>query len=185
MRQAHLAALLLTCTLLGCKRSPTTVLAHHGTFLLTVPAGWSATHDARPTFELVSVAARGEDGMCMLTFTDSTQPMDAAQFLENFKTSTMTRFGATRSEPDALEVGDGRFEGVHFKGRAPGTGVMGALAMLAGEASVELYAGAIGQTSVAVVAATFDATEDKQGVRDGCRALARSLKRSAADEPGR
>lgn len=176
MGQRHLFAVLVTFALLGCKKEPKTITAHAGAFQLTLPPGWSSSEEQRPTLDHLTVKPPDGDGVCAFTFTEATGVMNPDQFRENFRSGAMKSFGAVQSEPDSIEVAGSRFGGVHFKGHPPGSGVVGALATLAGEASVELYGGALGSTYVGVMLATFDVTEDKKGVVDGCRAVARSLK---------
>lgn len=185
MGQRHLGFVLVTFALVGCKKEPTTITAHQGAFQLTLPPGWSSSEEPRPTLDHLTARPPDGDGVCALTFTEASGVLNPDQFLENFRTGAMKSFSATQFEPDSIEVARERFGAVHFKGHPPGKGVMGALASLAGEASVELSGGALGSTYVGVMVATFDTTKDKQGVVDGCHAVARSLKdlRAASIRP--
>lgn len=176
MGQRHLGFVLVTFALIGCKKEPKTITTHHGAFQLTLPAGWSSSESAEPTFDHFAATPPDGDGMCSFTFTDAKGELFPEQYEANFRKSAMKGFGASSSEPDSLEIAGTRFGGGHFKGRPPGSGVIGVLATLAGEASVESYGGAIGSTYVGVMLATFAVTEDKEAVRDGCRSIARSLK---------
>lgn len=163
-------------SLLGCKKEPKTLTAHHGAFQLTLPPGWSSTEQTEPTFDHFAATPPDGDGMCSFTFTDASGELFPEQYEANFRKSAMKGFGASSSEPDSLEIAGTRFGGAHFKGHPPGSGVVGVLAKLAGEASVETYGGAIGSTYVGVMLATFAVTEDKKAIVDGCRSIARSLK---------
>ncbi len=176
MGQRHLGFVLVTFALLGCKKEPKTITAHHGAFQLTLPPGWSSSEEAEASFDHFTATPPDGDGMCSLTFTDATGEMFPEQYEANFRKSAMKGFGASSSEPDSLEIAGTRFGGVHFKGHPPGAGVVGVLAKLAGEASVETYGGAIGSTYVGVMLGTFEVTEDKKAVLEGCRSIARSLK---------
>lgn len=184
MRQRHLSFVLVTFALLGCKKEPKTITTHHGAFQLTLPPGWSSSEEKRPTLDHLTAKPPDGDGVCAFTFTDASGVLNPDQFRENFRTGAMKSFGAVQSEPDSIEVAGTRFGGVHFKGHPPGAGVVGMLATLAGEATVELYGGALGSTYVGVMLATFDVTEDKKSVVDGCRSIARSLKVLQAEAEG-
>ncbi|MBL8936043.1 MAG: hypothetical protein JNM69_15910 [Archangium sp.] len=162
--------------LLGCKKEPKTLIAHHGAFQLTLPPGWSSTEQTEPTFDHFAATPPDGDGLCSFTFTDASGELFPEQYEVNFRKSAMKGFGASSSEPDSLEIAGTRFGGAHFKGHPPDTGMVGVLAKLAGEASVETYGGAIGSTYVGVMLATFAVTEDKKALIDGCRSIARSLK---------
>lgn len=170
----------------GCEKRPTTVTVHKGAFKLTAPAGWSWSEEPQPTFDHVSITPPGGDGACTFAFTDASSEPLPEQYEENFRTSAMKALGATSATPDSLEVAGARFGGAHFKGRPPASGVVGVLATLAGEASVETYGGAIGRTYVGVMFTVFEATEDPKAVLDGCRAVARSLEAlsAGASSPG-
>ncbi|MBL8923741.1 MAG: hypothetical protein JNJ54_33105 [Myxococcaceae bacterium] len=173
MRALTLAA--LGVALVACEKHPKTITVHRGAFQLTVPAGWSSSEEAQPTFDHVSITPPGGDGACTFAFTDTSSEPLPAQYEENFRTSAMKALGATSATPDSLEISGARFGGAHFKGRPPASGVVGVLATLAGEASVETYGGAIGKTYVGVMFTTFETTGDPKAVLDGCRAVARSL----------
>lgn len=175
----RLLLLVGVATLAGCEKHPKTITVHKGAFRLTVPAGWSSEEEAQPTFDHVSISPPSGDGACTFAFTDTTSEPLPEQYEENFRRSAMKALGATSSTPDSLEIARARFGGVHFKGRPPASGVVGALATLAGEASVETYGGAIGRTYVGVMFTTFETTDNPKAVLDGCRAVARSLEASS------
>jgi hypothetical protein len=183
MGQRSLGFVLVIIALVGCKKEPKTITAHQGAFQLTLPAGWSSSEKAEPTFDQFMATAPDRDGTCLFTFTDAAGELFPTQFEANFRQSAMKSFGASTSEPDSLEIAGTRFTGVRFKGHPPGSGVVGALAKLAGEARVETYGGALGSTYVGVMLATFSVTEDEHAVREGCRSIARSLRALRADAP--
>lgn len=169
------SVLLVSVAVLGCKKTPTTITAHHGAFRLTLPPGWSSSEEAEGTFDRLTATPPDGDGICAFTFTEATGDVFPEQFAANFRSGAMKGFGASTFTPDSLEIAGARFGGGHFTGRPKAEGVVGALATLAGEASVESYGGAIGSTYVGVMLGTFELTGDRQGVLNGCRSIARSL----------
>lgn len=116
MGQRHLGFVLVTLVLVGCKKEPKTITAHHGAFELTLPAGWSSSETREPTFDHFAATPPDGDGMCSFTFTDATGELFAEQYEANFRKSAMKGFGASTSEPDSIEIAGTRFGGAHFKG---------------------------------------------------------------------
>ncbi len=84
--------------------------------------------------------------------------------------------GATTSVPMVLQTGFGLFSGAHFEGKAPASGLGGALAAFAGPVTTETFGGVEGETYVGVSISTFAVSDHQLQVRASCEGVARSLR---------